>query len=133
MCPGFGFGFGFGFENGFDLEPLEGSWEVQVLRSHSENFRAGFLCESELGLFLLLQDLALGRVSRSPPPQPGKPASRSDLQSHPYLHSCFQFESVLFKRCFLFPWLYRLNVLICPPAEQTGLPRWLSGKKPTSL
>ncbi|KAI4529473.1 hypothetical protein MG293_020721 [Ovis ammon polii] len=72
LCPGFGFGFGFGFENGFDLRTSgrvlgsPGSSDHTLKTSEQE-----FLCESELGLFLLLQDLALGRVSRSPPPQPG--------------------------------------------------------------
>ena len=111
LCPGFGFAlnlaFGFGFENGFDLRTSgrilgsPGSSDHTLKTSEQE-----FLCESELGLFLLLQDLALGRVSRSPPPQPGKPASRPDLRIHPYLHSCFRFESVLFKNdAFCSPWL----------------------------
>ena len=61
--------FGFGFENGFDVRTSgrvlgsPGSSDHTLKTSEQE-----FLCESELGLFLLLQDLALGRVSRSPPP-----------------------------------------------------------------
>ena len=116
-------------------EPLEGSWEVQgpqitLWKLQSRSFSVSLSWVSFFSCRILLLAVWAGAHHLSQVSLPAGWTCKAVLTSTAASSSKACFSK---KDAFWSPWLADWMFWFVPPAEQTGLPRWLSGKEPASL